>query len=156
MLAHLESFSYQLAQTLIVLVVAPLMLGWVNQCRAWLQNRTGPGVLQPYRVLAKLFQKDVVLAHDASLLFRGAPYVQFGCMVLVASIVPIIETNLLFAPAADVIALVGIFALARIFAALAAMDIGTAFGTLGARREMLVASLSEPALLMVFFTPLLM
>ena len=155
MLTYLESFSYQLAQTLIVLVVAPLMLGWVNQCRAWLQNRTGPGVLQPYRVLAKLFQKDVVLAHDASPLFRAAPYVQFGCMVLVASIVPIIETNLLLAPAADVIALVGLFALARIFGALAAMDIGTAFGSLGARREMLVASLSEPALLMVFFTPLL-
>jgi len=152
---HLESFSYQLAQTLIVVVIAPLMLGWVTQCRAWLQNRSGPGVLQPYRVLAKLFQKDVVLAHGASPLFRFAPYVQFGCMVLVASIVPVIETNLLFAPAADVIALVGIFALARVFSALAAMDIGTAFGSMGARREMLVASLSEPALLMVFFTPLL-
>jgi formate hydrogenlyase subunit 4 len=155
MLTFLESLSYQLAQTLIVLVAAPLMLGWVNQCRAWLQNKSGAGVLQPYRVLAKLFMKDVVLAHNASPLFRAAPYVQFGCMVLVASIVPIIETNLLFAPAADVIALVGIFALARIFSALAAMDVGTAFGSMGARREMLVASLSEPALLMVFFTPLL-
>jgi formate hydrogenlyase subunit 4 len=155
MLAYIESFFYQLAQTLIVLVAAPLMLGWVNQCRAWLQNKSGAGVLQPYRVLAKLFQKDVVLAHNASPIFRAAPYVQFGCMVLVASIVPVIETNLLFAPAADVIALVGIFALARIFSALAAMDIGTSFGSMGARREMLVASLSEPALLMVFFTPLL-
>jgi formate hydrogenlyase subunit 4 len=155
MMNHLESFSYQFAQTLIVVLIAPLMLGWVNQCRAWLQNRSGAGVMQPYRVLAKLFQKDVVIAHDASPLFRIAPYVQFGCMVLVASIVPVIETNLLFAPAADVIALVGIFALARVFSALAAMDVGTAFGSLGARREMLVASLSEPALLMVFFTPLL-
>jgi formate hydrogenlyase subunit 4 len=155
MMNHVESFSYQLAQTLIVVVIAPLMLGWVNQCRAWLQNRSGAGVLQPYRVLAKLFQKEVILAHGASALFRSSPYVQFGCMVLVASIVPVIETNLLFAPAADVIALVGIFALARVFSALAAMDIGTAFGSMGARREMLVASLSEPALLMVFFTPLL-
>jgi len=155
MLNHLESFSYQLAQTLIVVLIAPLMLGWVNQCRAWLQNRSGAGVMQPYRVLAKLLQKDVVMAHSASPLFRISPYVQFGCMVLVASIVPVIETNLLFAPAADVIALVGIFALARVFSALAAMDVGTAFGSLGARREMLVASLSEPALLMVFFTPLL-
>ena len=155
MLAYIESFASQLAQTLIVVLIGPLMLGWVNQCRAWLQNRSGAGVLQPYRVLAKLFQKDVLLAHNASPMFRIAPYVQFGCMVLVASIVPVIETNLLFAPAADVIALVGIFALARIFSALAAMDVGTAFGSLGARREMLVASLSEPALLMVFFTPLL-
>lgn len=154
-LAHLISFLSQLTQTLLVVLIAPLMLGWVAQCRAWLQNRSGPGLLQPYRVLFKLLHKDALLAHNASPLFRSAPYIQFGCMVLAASVVPIIETNLLFAPAADVIALVGVFALARVFSALAAMDVGTAFGSLGARREMLVASLSEPALLMVFFTPLL-
>ncbi len=155
MLPELASFLSQLAQTLLVILLAPLMLGWLNQCRAWLQNRGAPGMLQPYRVLLKLFNKDAVLAHNASPLFRSAPYIQFGCMALAASIVPIIETNLFFAPAADVIALVGIFALARVFSALAAMDIGTSFGSLGARREMLVASLSEPALLMAFFTPLL-
>lgn len=149
------SFLSQLTQTLLVVLIAPLMLGWVAQCRAWLQNRSGPGLLQPYRVLFKLLEKDALLAHNASPLFRAAPYIQFGCMVLAASVVPITETNLLFAPAADVIALVGVFALARVFSALAAMDVGTAFGSLGARREMLVASLSEPALLMVLFTPLL-
>jgi formate hydrogenlyase subunit 4 len=145
----------QLVQTVIVVLLAPVMLGWVNQCRAWLQNRSGAGVLQPYRLLSKLFEKDAVLAHSASPIFRMSPYVQFGCMVLAASIVPVIATDLALSPAADVIALVGLFALARVFSALAAMDIGTAFGSLGARREMLVASLSEPALLMVFFTPLL-
>ncbi|HAN57285.1 MAG TPA: formate hydrogenlyase, partial [Betaproteobacteria bacterium] len=88
-------------------------------------------------------------------LFRAAPYIQFACMVLVASIVPIVATDLPFAAAADVIALVGLFALARLFAALAAMDVGTAFGSMGARREMLVASLAEPALLMILFTPAL-
>jgi formate hydrogenlyase subunit 4 len=151
----LESVLSQLTQTLLVVVLAPAFLGWLNQCRAWLQNRSGAGVLQPYRVMSKLFHKDAVLAKTASPVFRASPYVQFSCMVLAASIVPVIETDLAFSPAADVIALVGIFALARVFAALAAMDIGTAFGTMGARREMLVASLSEPALLMVFFTPLL-
>jgi formate hydrogenlyase subunit 4 len=155
LLDTLTSLFSQLTQTLLVVLIAPLMLGWVAQCRAWLQNRSGPGLLQPYRVLFKLFDKEAVLAHNASPLFRSAPYIQFGCMVLAASVVPIIETNLLFAPAADVIALVGVFALARVFSALAAMDVGTSFGTLGARREMLVASLSEPALLMVLFTPLL-
>jgi len=148
-------FASQLLQTLLAVGLAPLMLGWVNQCRAWLQNRTGPGVLQPYRVILKLFRKDAVLAHNASWLFRFAPYVVFGCMVLAASIVPILATDLPFSPAADVIALVGLFALARVFMALAAMDVGTAFGSLGARREMFVASLAEPALLMVFFTPAL-
>ncbi|MGZ5171233.1 MAG: respiratory chain complex I subunit 1 family protein [Burkholderiales bacterium] len=151
----LESVLSQLTQTLLVVVLAPAFLGWLNQCRAWLQNRSGAGMLQPYRVMSKLFHKDAVLAKTASPVFRASPYVQFSCMVLAASIVPVIETDLAFSPAADVIALVGIFALARVFAALAAMDIGTAFGTMGARREMLVASLSEPALLMVFFTPLL-
>ncbi len=152
---YLGPFLLQLTQTLLAVLLAPLLLGWVNQCRAWLQNRSGAGVLQPYRVLHKLFHKDALIAHNASAIFRASPYIQFGCMVLAASVVPMIGTNLAFSPAADVIALVGVFALARVFSSLAAMDIGTAFGSFGARREMLVASLSEPALLMVFFTPLL-
>ncbi len=151
----IEAALSQLFQTLLAVFLAPLLLGWVNNCRAWLQNKSAPGLLQPYRVLRKLFHKDAVLAHNASSLFRTAPYLIFGCMVLAASIVPVVETNLPFALAADAIALVGIFALARVFMALAAMDIGTAFGSLGARREMLVAFLAEPALLMVLFTPAL-
>ncbi len=151
----ISSIFSQLFQTLLIVVLAPLLLGWVNQCRAWLQNKRGAGVLQPYRVLHKLFHKDAVLADNASSLFRTAPYIQFACMVLVASIVPMVATDLPFAAAADVIALVGLFALARLFAALAAMDVGTAFGSMGARREMLVASLAGPALLMVLFTPAL-
>jgi formate hydrogenlyase subunit 4 len=142
----------QFLQALIILSLAPLLLGWVNQCRSWLQNKRGAGVLQPYRVLGKLFAKDAVLAHNASILFRATPYILFGCMALAAGIVPVVASDLPFARAADVIALVGIFALARVFLALAAMDVGTAFGTLGARREMMIAFLAEPALLMVFFT----
>lgn len=149
----IQSLASQLFQTLLVVLAAPLMLGWLNQCRAWLQNRSGPGPLQPYRVLRKLFLKDAVLAYNASALFRITPYIVFGCMVLAASIVPVLATDLPFSPAADVIALVGLFALARVFMALAAMDVGTAFGSMGARREMLIASLAEPALLMVVFTP---
>ncbi|HXX10560.1 MAG TPA: NADH-quinone oxidoreductase subunit H [Burkholderiales bacterium] len=145
----------QLFQTLLAVLLAPLVVGWVNQCRAWLQNRSGPGLLQPYRVIAKLFRKDAVVAHNASWLFRFAPYAVFGCMVLAVSIVPLLATDLPFSPAADVIALVGLLALARVWMSLAAMDVGTAFGSLGARREMFVASLAEPALLMVFFTPAL-
>ncbi|MDP2878280.1 MAG: NADH-quinone oxidoreductase subunit H, partial [Sulfuricella sp.] len=116
------------------------------------QNRSGAGVLQPYRNLVKLFPKDAVLAHNASPLFRFTPYILFASMWLAAALVPVIATDLPLSPAVDVIALVGIFALARVFISLAAMDIGTSFGTLGARREMLVGFLAEPALLMVFFT----
>lgn len=143
---------FQLTQLLLVVLAAPLLTGWVNQCQAWLQNRSGAGLLQPYRVLHKLFHKDAVIARDATALFRATPYIVFGCMWLAAAIIPILAVDLPFAPAADVIALVGVFAVARFFIALAAMDIGTAFGTLGARREMLVSFLAEPALLMVLFT----
>ena len=103
-------------------------------------------------MLHKLFHKDSVLATHASPLFRAAPYLVFGCMALASAIVPTLSTELPLSPAADAIALVGLFALARVFVSLAAMDIGTAFGTLGARREMLVGFLAEPALLMVLFS----
>jgi len=138
-------------QAALTVAIAPLLVGWVDQCRALLQNRRGAGVLQPYRTLRKLFQKDAVVATDASAIFRASPYVQFGAMALAAAIIPVFSTRPLLATSADTIALVGLFAVARVFVALAGMDIGTAFGTLGARREMLVGFLSEPALLMVFF-----
>jgi formate hydrogenlyase subunit 4 len=137
---------------LLALVLAPLLSGWVGQCRAWLQNRSGPGVLQPYRMLHKLFNKESVVAEHASSLFRMAPYIVFGCMLVACAIIPTLSTDLPLSPAADAIALVGLFAVARIFISLAAFDIGTSFGTLGARREMLIGFLAEPALLMVLFS----
>lgn len=142
----------QAAEIALAVAAAPLLMGWVNQCRAWLQNKKGAGLLQPYRMLHKLFRKDAVIASQASSLFRLTPYVQFATMCLAAAIIPSLWTGLPFAAVADTIALVGLFATARVFLALAAMDIGTAFGSLGARREMLVGFLAEPALLMVFFT----
>ena len=145
-------FLSQLLQLAIALLLAPLLLGWVNQCRAWLSNRSAPSLLLPYRMIRKLFHKDAVVAENASPVFRITPYIVFGAMTLAAAIVPSLATDLPFAHAADAIALVGLFALARVFIALAAMDIGTAFGSLGARREMFVGFLAEPALLMVLFT----
>jgi formate hydrogenlyase subunit 4 len=142
----------QVLEIIAALAMAPLLSGWVNQCRATLQNRSAPSLWQPYRLLHKLFNKESVLAEHASPLFRAAPYVKFGCMLLACAIIPTLSTDLPLAPAADAIALVGLFALARVFIALAAMDIGTAFGSMGARREMLIGFLAEPALLMVLFS----
>ena len=142
----------QLLELAVALVLAPILNGWINQCRAWLQNRSAPPLLQTYYTLSKLFHKDVLLAHNASTLFRAAPYIIFSCMALSCAIVPTLSTDLIFSPAADAIALVGLFALARVFIALAGMDVGTSFGSLGSRREMLIGFLAEPALLMVFFT----
>jgi formate hydrogenlyase subunit 4 len=141
----------QILEILAALAAAPLLVGWVNQCRAWLQNRKAPSVLQPYRAIRKLFHKDAVIATNASPLFRFAPYIVFGAMVTAAAIIPSLGTRLPFTRAADAIALVGLLATARVFLSLAAMDVGTAFGTLGARREMMVGFLAEPALLMVIF-----
>jgi formate hydrogenlyase subunit 4 len=149
------TFSGLLSQGLEILVAlaaAPLLTGWVNMCRARLQNRRAPSIWQPYRMLHKLFNKESVVADHASAVFRGAPYIVWACMTLACAIVPTLSTDLPLSPAADAIALVGLFALARVWISLAAMDIGTAFGTLGARREMLVGFLAEPALLMVLFS----
>jgi formate hydrogenlyase subunit 4 len=142
----------QLLQVVVALALAPLLIGWVNQCRAWLSNRRAPPITLPYRTIRKLFTKDAVVADNASPIFRITPYVVFGAMCCAAAIVPSLATTLPFASAADAIALVGLFALARVFIALAAMDIGTSFGSLGARREMFIGFLAEPALLMVLFT----
>ena len=142
----------QLLEIVVALALAPLLTGWVNQWRAWLQNKAAPSLLQPYWMLHKLFHKDAVVAEHASSLFRASPYIVFGCMTLACAIIPTLSTDLPLASAADAIALVGLFALARVFISLAAMDVGTAFGSLGARREMLIGFLAEPALLMVLFT----
>ena len=147
-----EGVVAQILAMLLALLGAPLLAGWVNQCRAWLQNRTAPPLLQQFRLLHKLFWKESVIAHHATPIYRASPYIVFACMLLASMIVPTLSTNLPLAPAADAIALVGLFGLARLFISLAAMDIGTSFGTMGARREMLIGFLAEPAFLMVLFT----
>lgn len=150
------SILRQLFEVVLAIAIAPLFAGWIAQCRAWLQNRSAPPLRQPYYMLRKLFSKDAALAETASPLFRLTPYVLFGTMVLAAAIIPSLATDLPFARAADAIALIGLFATARVFLSLAAMDIGTAFGSMGARREMMVGFLAEPALLMVLFNAFLL
>jgi hypothetical protein len=84
----------QILGILAALLAAPLFLGWVNQCRAWLQNKSAPPLMLPYRTIRKLFHKDAVIASNASPLFRLAPYVVFGTMVTAAAIIPSIATRL--------------------------------------------------------------
>lgn len=139
-------------QTLLFILAAPLLAGWVKLLTCRMQNRSAPAVWQPYRDLSKLFGKHVVLAENASWLFRGAPYLIFGATLLAASTVPLVASHLPTTAIADLIVLVGFFAFARFFTALAALDIGTAFGGMGASRETTVAALAEPAMLMVVFS----
>jgi formate hydrogenlyase subunit 4 len=140
------------AQTALFVGAAPLLAGWTKRIKCHMQNRAAPAVWQPYRDLAKLFRKELVIAENASWLFRATPYIVFSAMLLAAAAIPLVAVDLPTGAIADVIVLVGFFALARFFTALAGMDIGTAFGGMGASREMTVAALAEPAMLMAVFT----
>jgi formate hydrogenlyase subunit 4 len=124
----------------------------VRTLKARLLGRRGPPLVQPYRDLLRLLRKEVVLAHGASWVFRVAPYLVFATTWVAAALVPTFATGLLFSYAADVIAIVALLASARFMLALAGLDVGTSFGGIGASREMMIASLAEPAMLMVVFT----
>ncbi len=142
----------QLGQMFLVLALAPLLTGFVRKIKARLQRRAGPPVLQVYRDLWKLAAKDAIIPTDASWLFRVAPYLIFAATWVSASLVPSFGTNLLFSWSGDFIVIVSLLGSARFFQMLAALDVGTAFGGIGASREAMIASLAEPAMLMIVFT----
>jgi len=148
---NIHPFLIEAAQVVLLLLIAPLFAGWVKMLKCWFQGRTSPSIFQPYRDLRKLFSKDVVLAENASWIFRFTPYLVFGVSVMAGSIIPTLSTELPLSATADVIVLVALFAIARFFTALAGMDIGTAFGGMGSSREMTISSLAEPAMLMAVF-----
>lgn len=139
-------------QTWMFVFLAPLLVGWITWLKCHLQNRSAPSLLQPYKNLWRLFHKDVLLPENASLIFRMTPYIIAGVILIAASIIPLFVVRMPSAATADVIVLVGFFALAKFFQSLAGMDIGTAFGGMGASREMTVSALAEPAMLMAVFT----
>jgi formate hydrogenlyase subunit 4 len=142
----------QLGEMLVVLLFAPLLAGYVRKVKALLVGRRGPPLVQPYRDLLRLLRKEVVLAHSASWVFRATPYLVFAATWVAAALVPTFATGLLFSYAADMIAIVALLGSARFMLALAGLDVGTSFGGIGSSREMMIASLAEPAMLMVVFT----
>jgi formate hydrogenlyase subunit 4 len=135
-----------------VLLLAPLVTGLVRKVKARLLRRRGPPLLQPYRDLVRLLRKEVVLAENASWLFRVIPYLVFAATWVAAALVPTFQSGLLFSWSADLIAIIALLGSARFFLALAGLDIGTSFGGIGSSREVMIASLAEPAMLMVVFT----
>ncbi len=151
-MALIVELAVQGVQMLLVLILAPLLLGFTRKVKARLLRRQGPPVLQPYRDLLRLSRKEVVLAENASWLFRSAPYMIFAATWVAAALVPTFATGLHFSWIADLIAITALLGSARLFLALAGMDVGTSFGGIGASREMMFASLAEPAMIMVVFT----
>jgi len=146
----------QLAEMLVVLALAPLLTGYVRMVKARLLRRQGPPVVQPYRDLLRLLRKEAVLAQNASWVFRVTPYLAFATTWVAAALVPTFASGLVVSAAADMIAIVALLGSARFMLALAGLDVGTSFGGIGSSREMMIASLAEPAMLMVVFTLSLM
>jgi formate hydrogenlyase subunit 4 len=139
-------------QMFLVLLIAPLVVGITRKVKARLLRRVGPSLLQPYRDIWKLLHKEAVVAENASWLYRAVPYFLFAVTWVAASLVPTYASGLLFSWSADLIAIVALLAAGRFALALAGMDVGTAFGGIGASREMMIASLAEPAMLLIVFT----
>jgi formate hydrogenlyase subunit 4 len=152
MIADLVHLAEQGLEMLLVLLLAPLLTGLVRKVKAHLLRRQGPPLIQPYRDLARLMRKEVVLAENASWLFRVIPYLVFAATWVAASLVPTFGSGLLFSWSADLIAIIALLGSARFFLALAGLDVGTSFGGIGSSREVMIASLAEPAMIMTVFT----
>jgi formate hydrogenlyase subunit 4 len=148
----IATLAVQAVQMLLVLALSPLLVGFVRKVKARLLRRQGPPLLQPYRDIVKLMRKDVVLATSASWLFRAIPYLIFAATWVAAALVPTFASGLMFSWSADLIAIIALLGLARFFLALAGLDVGTSFGGIGSSREVMIASLAEPAMLMIVFT----
>ena len=148
----LRDSVFQSTQMLLVLLLSPLLTGFVRKVKARLLRRQGPPLLQPYRDLVRLMRKEVVLAESASWLFRVIPYIIFAGTWVAAALVPTFRGGLLFSWTADLIAIIALIGSARFFLALAGLDVGTSFGGIGSSREVMIASLAEPAMLMIVFT----
>ncbi len=151
-MALIHDLAVQGMQMLLVLLLAPALLGLVRKVKARLLRRRGAPILQPYRDLLRLLRKEVVLAENASWLFRVTPYLIFAATWVAAALVPTFATGLLFSWLGDLIAIIALLGAARFFLALAGMDVGTSFGGIGSSREVMIASLAEPAMMMIVFT----
>ena len=135
----------------LMLAAAPVLLGGIRRLKARLLGRAGPPVMQPWRDIRRLLRKQPVRAENASPVFVAAPFVAMAATLAAASLVPSFALGMATAPVSDLIVLAGLLALARCAMALAAMDIGTAFGGIGASRSMTFSVVAEPAMLLVVF-----
>jgi formate hydrogenlyase subunit 4 len=139
-------------QTALLLLLAPLVSGFIRTGKARLQNRRGPPVWQPYLDLGKFLRKDMVISEHASWVFSFAPYVVFLTALLAGLMVPMVTVQAPLSLFGGVLAVVGLLALGRFFLALGGLDPASAFGGMGSSREMTIAAIAEPALMLAIFT----
>src|SRR6516164_804243 len=141
-----------IVQTALLLALAPLVSGCIKNWKAKLQNRRGPRIWQPYLDLAKFLRKDMVISEHTSWIFRFMPYVLFLSTLLAGLMVPLISASAPLSLFGGALALVGLLALGRFFLALGGLDPASAFGGMGSSREMTIAAIAEPALMLAIFT----
>ena len=151
-MAMILDLIVQGAQMALVLLLAPLLTGFVRKVKARLLRRRGPAGVAALSRPRRLLNKEAVIAHNASWLFRVAPYLIFAATWVAAALVPTFAMGLYFSWSADLIAITALIGSARFFLALAGMDVGTSFGGIGSSREVMIASLAEPAMIMITFT----
>jgi formate hydrogenlyase subunit 4 len=135
-----------IAQTVLLAVLAPAVVGYVRFVKARLQGRRGAGVWQPYWELRKTFGKGMVVAETASWIFHLAPFAIVGATIAAASLVPVVSVIQPADQLGDLFVLTALLMLGTFFLALGGLDPGTAFGGMGSSREMTVAALTEPTL----------
>jgi formate hydrogenlyase subunit 4 len=147
----LSQIAISIFQIIIILAMAPLLSGIIKKIKAFFQIRKGASIFQPYHDIAKLLRKDSVISENVSWIFHVAPVISLAAVLTAGLIVPVFILDLPFSFAGDLIAVVYLFALARFFTALASLDAGSSFGGMGGSREMFIASMVEPALMLSIF-----
>jgi formate hydrogenlyase subunit 4 len=141
-----------LLQAVGLLAVAPLLRSAIKKMKATMQTRKGPPLLQGYYDLAKLLRKETVRSETASWVYVLGPRVYFAAAVAATTLVPVLVAATPLEGAGGILGLVGILALGRFALAAAALDTGSPFGGMGSSREMTIAALAEPALMLGLFT----
>ncbi len=138
-------------QIVLMLVFAPLVQGVIKTSKARWQMRRGPGVLQPYRDIAKLMSRESVQSDRASWVFTIAPIVYAAALISAAVLIPTISERSAVNGIADAILFVALLALGRFALALAGLDTASNFGGMGSSREVTFSALIEPAIMLVIF-----
>lgn len=141
----------EVIQLLMVALGAPLLMGSLRKLKARLQGRRGASVFQPYRDLRKLLAKEAVISENTSWIFRFTPYLVASVMLLSALLVPMLSTRTPLGFIGNIIVLMYLLLLATFFLALAGLDAGSAFGGMGSSREMIIAALAEPTVMIAIF-----
>ncbi|MGB7538670.1 MAG: NADH-quinone oxidoreductase subunit H [Anaerolineales bacterium] len=143
--------AMEILQALLALLLAPGLVGFVRWVKARLQNRQGVAPWQPYFELRKLFGKEMVVSTNASWLFHAAPFIIFAATIAVVLLIPLIAVPLPLEGAGDLLMVVYLLMIGTFFLSLAGLDPGSAFGGMGASREMTVAAIAEPTLAVAVF-----